>query len=58
MKTLIIYGTQYGSTTSYAERLAKKTGIEAVDYKDAKKIHILLNMNNLVDNLTELLKNV
>jgi menaquinone-dependent protoporphyrinogen IX oxidase len=39
MKTLIIYGTQYGSTTSYAERLAKKTGIEAVDYKDAKKIN-------------------
>ena len=38
MKTLIIYGSQYGSTKRYAERLAEKTGIETVNYKDAKKI--------------------
>ena len=39
MKTLIIYGSQYGSTKRYAERLAEMTGIEAVDYKDAKNIN-------------------
>ena len=38
MKTLIIYGSQYGSTKRYAERLAEKTSIETVNYKDAKKI--------------------
>ena len=38
MKTLIIYGSQYGSTKRYAERLAEMTGIEAIDYKDAKNI--------------------
>ena len=29
MKTLIIYGSQYGSTKRYAERLAEMTGAEA-----------------------------
>lgn len=38
MKTLIIYGSQYGSTKRYAERLSEITGIEAVDYKQAKDI--------------------
>ena len=38
MKTLIIYGSQYGSTKRYAERLSEITGIEAVDYKQAKYI--------------------
>ena len=38
MKTLIIYGSQYGSTKRYAERLSETTGIEAVDYKQAKDI--------------------
>ena len=38
MKTLIIYGSQYGSTKRYAERLSEITGIEAVDYKKAKDI--------------------
>ena len=38
MKTLIIYGSQYGSTKRYAERLSEITGIEAVDYKKAKGI--------------------
>ena len=40
MKTLIIYGSQYGSTKRYAERLSEVTGIEAVDYKQAKKIEV------------------
>ena len=38
MNTLIIYGSQYGSTKRYAERLSKITGIEDVDYKQAKGI--------------------
>ena len=38
MKTLIIYGSQYGSTQRYANCLSEITGIEAVDYKDAKNI--------------------
>ena len=38
MKILIIYGSQYGSTKRYAERLSEITGFEAVDYKKAKDI--------------------
>ena len=38
MKTLIIHGSQYGSTKRYAERLSEITGFEAVDYKQAKDI--------------------
>ena len=38
MKTLIIYGSQYGATKRYAESLSEITGIEAVDYKQAKDI--------------------
>lgn len=38
MKTLIIYGSQYGSTKRYAERLSEITGFEAFDYKQAKDI--------------------
>ncbi len=38
MNTLIIYGSQYGSTKRYAERLAELTGTEAVDYKEAKNL--------------------
>ena len=38
MKTLIIYGSQYGSTIRYAEHLSEITGFEAIDYKKAKDI--------------------
>lgn len=38
MKTLIIYGSQYGSTKRYAEHLSETTGIEAVDYKQVKNL--------------------
>ena len=38
MKTLIIYGSQYGSTKRYAERLSEITGFEVVDYMQAKDI--------------------
>ena len=37
-KQIIIYGSQYGSTKRYAERLAEMTGIEAVDYNDANDL--------------------
>ena len=35
MKHIIIYGSQYGSTKRYAERLAETTGVEAVAYTEA-----------------------
>ena len=38
MKTLIIYGSQYGSTKRYAKHLSETTGIEAVDYKQVKNL--------------------
>lgn len=38
MKRLIIYGSHYGTTKSYAERLSEKTGIEAINYKDISDI--------------------
>lgn len=37
-KQLIIYGSRYGSARRYAERLAEMTGIEAVEYKEAKDL--------------------
>ena len=39
MNTLIIYGSQYGSTKRYAERLAEMTGSEAVNYRAAENIN-------------------
>lgn len=35
---IIIYGSEYGSTKRYAERLSEITGIEAVNYKEVKDI--------------------
>lgn len=37
-KQIIIFGSQYGSAKRYAERLAEMTGLEAVDYREAKNI--------------------
>ena len=37
-KQLIIYGSRYGSTKRYAERLAEMTGIAAVEYTKAKDV--------------------
>ena len=37
-KQLIIYGSQYGSTKRYAERLAKMTGIPVVEYTKVKNV--------------------
>ena len=36
--TIIIYGSQYGTTKRYAEHLSAMTGIEAVAFKEAKDI--------------------
>ena len=30
---IIIYGSEYGSTKRYAERLSEITGVEAINYK-------------------------
>ena len=34
--SIIIYGSRYGSTKRYAERLAEITGLQAVFFKDVK----------------------
>lgn len=34
MKTLIIYGSQYGTTKRYAERFAEMTGFPVISYED------------------------
>ena len=37
-KQLIVYGSRYGSTKRYAERLAVMTGIAVVDYSKVKNV--------------------
>ena len=37
-KTIIIYGSQYGTTRRYAEHLSEMTRIETVAFKEAKDI--------------------
>lgn len=36
---IIIYASQYGTTTQYAQELSKKTGIKAVDYHNIGDIN-------------------
>ena len=38
MKTLIIYGSQYGTTKRYAEKFAEMTDIPVVSYEDIKTL--------------------
>lgn len=38
MKSIIVYGSEYGATKRYAEHLSEMTGIECVNYKDAKDV--------------------
>ena len=35
---IIIYGSEYGSTKRYAARLSEITGVETINYKEAKDI--------------------
>ncbi len=35
MENIIVYGSQYGSTRRYAQKLSEQTGIPAVSYKEA-----------------------
>ena len=36
MRMIIIYGTQYGTSKKYADKLAEMTGLEEVDYSSIK----------------------
>ena len=36
--SIIIYGSRYGSTKRYAERLAQMTGLQTVFFKDVKSV--------------------
>ena len=36
MQTIILYGSQYGTTKRYADRLAEQTGLPAVSYESAE----------------------
>lgn len=38
MKHIIVYGSQYGRTRRYAEKLSEQTGIPAVGYKDVPNL--------------------
>lgn len=38
MKHIIVYGSQYGSTRRYAEKLSEQIGIPAVGYKDVPNL--------------------
>ena len=35
MSRIIIYGSEYGTAKKYADELSRRTGIEAVSFKDA-----------------------
>ncbi|MGN1138990.1 MAG: flavodoxin domain-containing protein [Ruminococcus sp.] len=38
MSTIIIYGSQYGTTESYARKLSEMTGFSLINYKDIKDL--------------------
>lgn len=38
MRSLIVYGSQYGTTKRYAERFSQMTGIPYMDYEDVKDL--------------------
>ena len=35
MNAIILYGSKYGSTQRYADKLSEETGIQAVSYREA-----------------------
>lgn len=38
MKTIIVYGSQYGTTKRYAQELSRRTGLPCLPYGEAKEI--------------------
>ena len=38
MKTIIVYGSKYGSTKKYADALAKKLAVKAYTFDEAKDL--------------------
>lgn len=44
MKNLIVYGSKYGSSKKYAERLSELTGIYLADYKEVKDLKVYDNV--------------
>ncbi len=44
---IIIYGSQHGSAKRYAEGLAERTGLKAVDYKEADSLGLYNRMAKL-----------
>ncbi len=38
MKSLIVYGSQYGTTKRYAEKFSEMTGVPEVSYEDVKDL--------------------
>ena len=39
MSSIIIYGSQYGTTKKYAEELSKRTNIQAISFENVKEIN-------------------
>ena len=38
MKKIILYGSKYGSTRRYAEKLSEQTGVPAINYQKAPNL--------------------
>ena len=38
MKGIVVYGSNYGTTRTYAQELARRTGWPAVDWQQAQKL--------------------
>lgn len=50
MEHIILYGSKYGNSRRYAERLSEQTGIPAVNYKQAPKLankHTIIYLGSL-----------
>ncbi len=39
MKSIIIYGSHYGTTKKYADELSKRTNIQSISFKEIKEIN-------------------
>lgn len=60
MNSLIIYGSQYGTTKCYSEKLAEKTGISIINYENIKDIsdyETIIHLGGLYEGGVKGLKN-